>query len=147
MTTVVETETARASSATAAEDEAGDSLRAGRVRMVFVSDEISRELARVVEFLNGQMSPADVLAIEIKQYLGADGVKTLVPRVVGQRTREVGGSSARVHLGRTDLVKPKRLLRVQRAERCWTACTSFLDTSVEASACSCCARRSGGERA
>lgn len=63
---------------------AGDNLRAGRVRMVFVSDEIPRELRRVVESLSGQMNPADVIAIEVKQYLGADGTKTLVPRVIGQ---------------------------------------------------------------
>ena len=49
----------------------------GKVRMVFVSDEIPRELRRVVEFLNGQMNPAEVIAIEVKQYLGADGTKTL----------------------------------------------------------------------
>jgi hypothetical protein len=66
----------------------GENLRAGKVRMVFVSDEIPRELRRVVEFLNGQMNPAEVLAIEVKQYLGAEGVKTLVPRVIGQ-TAEV----------------------------------------------------------
>jgi hypothetical protein len=73
---------------------AGNNLRAGKVRMVFVSDEIPRELARVVEFLNGQMSPADVIAIEIKQYVGADEVKTLVPRVIGQ-TAEVEARKGR----------------------------------------------------
>jgi hypothetical protein len=66
----------------------GDNLRAGKIRMVFVSDEIPRELRRVVEFLNGQMNPAEVIAIEVKQYLGADGTRTLVPRVIGQ-TAEV----------------------------------------------------------
>ncbi len=58
-------------------------LQAGRVRLVFVSDKIPDELRRVVEFLNGQMDPAEVLAVEIKQYVGGD-LKTLVPRVVGQ---------------------------------------------------------------
>jgi hypothetical protein len=62
--------------------------------MVFVSDEIPRELARVVEFLNGQMNPAEVIAIEIKQYLGAGGMKTLVPRVIGQ-TAEVEARKGR----------------------------------------------------
>ncbi len=37
----------------------------------------------MVEFLNAQMDPAEVLALEIKQYIG-QGLKTLVPRVVGQ---------------------------------------------------------------
>ena len=73
---------------------AGDNLRAGKVRMVFVSDEIPRELRRVVEFLNGQMNPAEVIAIEVKQYVGADGTKTLVPRVIGQ-TAEVEARKGR----------------------------------------------------
>jgi hypothetical protein len=71
-----------------------ENLRAGKVRMVFISDEIPRELRRVVEFLNGQMNPAEVIAIEVKQYLGADGTKTLVPRVIGQ-TAEVEARKGR----------------------------------------------------
>jgi hypothetical protein len=59
-------------------------LQAGRVRMVFVSDQIPAELRRIVEFLNKQMDPAEVLAVEIKQYTG-QGLKTLVPRVIGER--------------------------------------------------------------
>jgi hypothetical protein len=58
-------------------------LQAGRVRMVFVADVIPLELRRIVEFLNGQMDPAEVLAVEIRQFVG-QGLKTLVPRVIGQ---------------------------------------------------------------
>ncbi len=58
-------------------------LQAGRIRMVFVADNIPSELRRVVEFLNSQMDPAEVLAVEIRQYVG-QGLKTLVPRVMGQ---------------------------------------------------------------
>ena len=58
-------------------------LQAGRIRMVFLADFIPVELRRVVEFLNEQMDPAEVLAIEVKQLIGK-GMKTLVPRVVGQ---------------------------------------------------------------
>ncbi len=58
-------------------------LQAGRIRMVFIADKIPTELRRIVEFLNAQMDPAEVLAIEIKQFVG-EGVKTLVPRVLGQ---------------------------------------------------------------
>lgn len=59
-------------------------LQAGRMRLVFVADEIPQELRRIVEFLNEQMDPAEVLALEVKQYVGGDGLKTLVPRVIGQ---------------------------------------------------------------
>src|SRR6202043_3493613 len=58
-------------------------LQAGRVRMVFVADEIPLALARVVEFLNAQMDPAEVLAVEVKQFAN-DTIQTLVPRVIGQ---------------------------------------------------------------
>lgn len=59
-------------------------LQAGKFRLVFVADEIPPELRRVVEFLNEQMDPTEVLALEIKQYLSEDGQKTLVPRLIGQ---------------------------------------------------------------
>jgi len=63
-------------------------LEAGRIRMVFVADDIPREVRRVVEFLNEQMSPAEVLAIEVKQFIDPiHGFQTLVPRPVGQSVR------------------------------------------------------------
>ena len=40
----------------------GANLRAGRVRLVFVSDALPVELRRVIEFLNEQMNPAEVSA-------------------------------------------------------------------------------------
>ena len=58
-------------------------LQAGRIRLVFVADEIPTELRRVIEFLNVQMSPAEVLALEVRQYVG-QGIETLVPRIIGQ---------------------------------------------------------------
>ena len=60
-------------------------LLAGRVRMLFVADRIPKELQRIVEFLNEQMRPAEVLAIELQHYRG-DGVRTLVPRLIGATT-------------------------------------------------------------
>ena len=57
-------------------------LQAGKIRMLFVADLIPTELRRIVEFLNEQMDPAEVLAVEIKQFVG-EGMKTLVPRVIG----------------------------------------------------------------
>jgi hypothetical protein len=58
-------------------------LRAGRIRMLFVADVIPLELRRIVEFLNQQMDPAEVLAIELRQFAGKN-LKTLVPMVFGQ---------------------------------------------------------------
>jgi hypothetical protein len=51
---------------------------------VFVADVIPPELRRVVEFLNEQMDPAEVLALEVKQYLGEGKLRSLVPRLIGR---------------------------------------------------------------
>lgn len=58
-----------------------DNLRTGKVRMIFVADHIPQELQRIVEFLYKQMNPAQVLAVEIKQYIG-QGSQTLATGVV-----------------------------------------------------------------
>ena len=70
-------------------------LRAGRVRMVFVADKIPPELRRIVEFLNEQIRPAEVLALEVEQFVGPDRVRTLVPRLVGNTRRAQAGKSVR----------------------------------------------------
>jgi hypothetical protein len=62
-------------------------LRSGRIRMLFVADRIPKELKRIVEFMNEQMRPAEVLAIELDHFLGANGMRTLVPRLVGATAR------------------------------------------------------------
>jgi hypothetical protein len=58
-------------------------FQAGRIRLVFVADEFPVELITIVEFLNKQMDPAEILAVEVKQYV-KNGLKTLVPRLMGQ---------------------------------------------------------------
>jgi hypothetical protein len=53
------------------------------MRLVFVADEIPRELLRIVEFLNARMSPTEVVAIELRQFVsGPDQV--VAPRVLGE---------------------------------------------------------------
>ena len=74
-------------------------LQAGKVRLVFVADEIPPTLRRVVEFLNQQMDPAEVLAVEIKQYVGGDS-KTLVPRLIGQTAEAQQKKSGATRPGR-----------------------------------------------
>lgn len=64
-------------------------LKAGKLRLLFVADQIPSELRRIVEFLNAQMDPAEVLAVEIKQFAG-ESLKTLVPRVIGQTAEAEG---------------------------------------------------------
>jgi hypothetical protein len=62
-------------------------LQAGRLRLIIVADEIPPELRRIVEFLNEQMDPTDVFAIEIKQFV-SEGLRTLVPQVLGQSEKK-----------------------------------------------------------
>lgn len=57
-------------------------LKTGRVRLIFVADVIPTELRRLVEFLNEQMVDAEVLAVEVKQFLG-EKQKAIVPRLIG----------------------------------------------------------------
>src|SRR5919197_5903607 len=65
-------------------DEVRNNLAAERLRLIFVSDLISPELRRIIEFLNGQMTRTEVLAIEVKQYVDEHGQhQTIVPRVIG----------------------------------------------------------------
>lgn len=51
-------------------DQVRTNLQAGKIRLLFVADEIPLELRRVVEFLNTYMTPVEVLAIEVHQYVG-----------------------------------------------------------------------------
>ena len=61
----------------------GRNLQVRCVRLVFVADEIPEELRRIVEFLNEQMKETEVLAVEIRQFVGGT-LRTLVPRVIGR---------------------------------------------------------------
>ncbi|MGB0562577.1 MAG: hypothetical protein ACPGVO_12370 [Spirulinaceae cyanobacterium] len=65
-------------------------LQAGKIRLVFVADHVPAGVQRVVEFLNKQIDPAEVLAVEIKQYISPEnGLKTLVANVIGQTAEAI----------------------------------------------------------
>lgn len=56
-----------------------------KIRLLFVADRITKELRRLVEFLNTQMATIEVLAVEIKQYTNkSNKLKTYVSRIIGQ---------------------------------------------------------------
>jgi hypothetical protein len=61
-------------------------LELQRVRLLFVTDELPRELRRSIEFLNEHMAKVEVLGLELRHF--TDGAsRVLVPRVVGQTER------------------------------------------------------------
>lgn len=73
-------------------------LQAGKLRLLFVADEIPTELQRIIEFLNEKMDSVEVLSVEIKQFAGQQ-MKTLVPRVIGQTAKAVTRKSANASSG------------------------------------------------
>jgi hypothetical protein len=58
-------------------------LRNGKLRLLFVADELPREVRRIIEFLNGKMNDVEVLGVELRQYVG-DKLRAMVPRIIGQ---------------------------------------------------------------
>jgi hypothetical protein len=82
-------------------------LRGGKVRLVFVADELPRELRRLVEFMNEKMADVEVLGVSIKQYQGHD-LDALVPRVIGvteaSRDKKASTSARKLPLSRADLL-------------------------------------------
>jgi len=73
-------------------------LQQGNVRLLFVADELPRDLKKLIEFLNEQFTNIEVLGVELRQYVG-QGMKALVPRVIGQseaaREQKVRSSPSR----------------------------------------------------
>ena len=57
-----------------------ENMASGRMRLVFVADEIPRELRSIVELLNEQMKTTEVLALEVRRYAGGD--RTVVTATV-----------------------------------------------------------------
>lgn len=76
-------------------------LQAGRMRLLLVADQIPRETRRIIEFLNEQMSPSEILAIEIKQFSTSDDHSNsmFIPKVFGQtvqtQAKKSGGGPKR----------------------------------------------------
>ena len=75
--------------------QAEQNLRDGKVRLVFVADEIPSSLQRIVEFLNERMTPTEVLAVEIRQFVSSDGKQLLRAGLVGQteKARDIKGQA------------------------------------------------------
>ena len=58
-------------------------LKAEKIRLLIIADEIPNRLQNTLEFLNRNMESVEILSVEIKQYCN-DNEKTLVSRVIGQ---------------------------------------------------------------
>lgn len=61
-------------------------LQAGKIRIVFVADELPAELKRIIEFLNEQMRFAEVLGLELRHF--TDGKqRAIAPSVIGRTSQ------------------------------------------------------------
>ena len=54
-------------------------LKEGKIRLLFVADEIPDSLKNIIQFLNNQMVNTEVLGVEIKQFESDRKIKTFVP--------------------------------------------------------------------
>lgn len=68
---------------------ADNNLRRGKLRLLFVADEIPHSLLQIIEFLNNQMTNTEVLGLEIRRYQSENGSMMLVPKLVGNTTSAV----------------------------------------------------------
>jgi hypothetical protein len=60
------------------------------IRLVFVADELPRQLKRVIEFLNEQMKDVEVLGVELRQFKTEDPtqpLRAIAPSVVGRTSQ------------------------------------------------------------
>jgi hypothetical protein len=106
-------------------------LQAGRVRLVFVADRIPAELRRIIEFLNDQMDPAEVMGVEVPQFVG-ENQQALVPRVVGVTAEAEGRKTVNRKKGRQwDRDSFMSELAVQRTPDEVERIQSLLDWTVE----------------
>lgn len=85
-----------------------ENLRNGVLRLLFVGDELPRELRRLIEFLNEHMPSIEVLGVELRQYSGSR-VRALVPRVIGQTQRALDDKSRSRPAARGKTTEPEFL--------------------------------------
>ena len=102
-------------------------LRNGKVRLLFVADIIPTSLQAIIEFLNKQMRDTEVYGLEIKQFVGKDGLKTLVPTLVGRTASAVQtkrGETKQKYASRTDFFDS---VENQRIKEIYSTLFSFAD--------------------
>ena len=64
-------------------------LKEGKIRLLFVADEIPDSLKNIIQFLNNQMVNTEVLGVEIKQFESDRKIKTFVPTIIGKTSRSI----------------------------------------------------------
>ncbi len=70
-------------------------LKSGKMRLLFVADAIPPELRKIIEYLNEEMKNTEVLGLEVKQFISESGLKTLVPKIIGQTSEALSLGKSR----------------------------------------------------
>ncbi len=64
-------------------DSVEENLKHGKIRLIIAADKLSPEVRRIIEYLNVEMTNAEVYGLELKCY-GDPAKLVLVPRLIGQ---------------------------------------------------------------
>ena len=80
---------------------------------MLVADIIPKEMQRIIEFLNEQMSPCEILGMGIKQFLGQN-LKTLVPRVIGSTVNAKNQKAVKTNSGNNQWNEEKFFEEISR---------------------------------
>jgi hypothetical protein len=95
------------------------------IRLIFVADELPKELRQLIEFLNEQMTDVEVLGVEIKQYAQSNSKQTaLVPRVIG--ATETARAAKETLSGTKHRTNRQELL-----SKCATAAADFFEYMID----------------
>jgi len=65
-------------------EEVKKKLQEGKIRLIIAGDELRPEVRRIVEYLNEEMTNAEVYGLELRCFGQESGPLVLVPRLVGQ---------------------------------------------------------------
>ncbi len=74
-------------------DDVQTNLKARKIRLLFVADQIPDSLANVVQFINEEMGNVRAFAVEIKQFRDGGSMQTLVPRLFGRAAARASSGS------------------------------------------------------
>lgn len=83
-----------------------DNLQEGKIRLIIAGDEIRPEVRRMIEYLNFEMTNAEVFGLEISCYGQDEHNLVIVPRIIGQTQATADRKSERRKTTRwtTDLI-------------------------------------------
>lgn len=124
-------------------ERAEQNLQRGNLRLIFIADKIPPELRRMAEFMNDQMTNTEVLAIEVRQYVGAGGQSVIVPYAlnVTERAKETKSASGRKR--RAPLTREEFFSEIEHAAPGSERIAQALLSKFEALGCSLEWRQSG----